>query len=220
MDKFDHVISLGYVCDVTSYLGLSKQRKQAYVFDRVATPMWSVYELIKNGFKDYLLKENLTSDKLFENDKHNIVFDSKYYVRFAIPERSINELHEGMHNTMIKRKNRLINILKGDEKVLFIRSQELNSYPGSGDRLEREEYAEKYAKSELEYLRLLCSHIRSKYPQLSFKVLFLSDEGEFVDQNNLIVGIPKCDGTYKDRDIGKKMAKHLHHHSDFINSHL
>ena len=105
-------------------------------------------------------------------------------------------------------------------KVLFIRHEEPHFYGDRGARVGDPAYAARYAQTELHWLKQISQTIKSKYPSLDFKILFLNAAGEFVDAPDNIVGIalPECD--YRDRCIGGDMAKNVKAHSDFLAQNL
>jgi hypothetical protein len=218
MNNFDHIISLGYVCNIASYLRSSGKRDKAYVFDRFATPMWAVNELLSNGFSDFLKKENIKSDVLFDNTTKQIAYDSKYYMRLPMSAKSLERRYDQFASKMNERKDRFMSILNGNESVLFIRDEEPSEYADMGKRVSFPEYETKYSKKELEYVYSFCDFVKKTYPQLDFKVLYLNSEGKFSDNN--VIGIPKCEADYRDGKIGKKMTDHINSHSEFLNNNL
>jgi len=216
MEKYNHIISLGYVCNVTSYLNSSKNRDTAYVFDRMATPMWAVNELMKNNFEDLL--ETVKCEKLFERSSKPIPYDSKYYIRLPLQPSSYEQRVLELKEKLKERADRLKSILMSGESVLFIRDEEPTEYPDLGSRLNIDQYSEKYAKSEREYIKELCDYIKLTYPSLQFKVLFLNNEGEFVEDS--IVGIPRCDVDYRDMKVGAMLKKHINKYEGYLNTNL
>lgn len=220
MNNFDKYISLGYVCNVAEYLQREKKRKEAYVFDRFATPMWAIDELVKNNFEDFLQIENLKCESLFENSDKKYAYDSKYYIRVPLNVSQAEKRFPSLQVTTTRRKERFMNILNGDDSVLFIRTQEPSSYKDLGRRIEKEEYKEKYEHDEKHYLDSFSQHLKLTYPSLNFKILYLSDMGNFVDEQNNIVGIPRCECDYRMFGIGNEMKKLIDGHSEFLNSNL
>lgn len=220
MEKYENLISLGYVCNVTSFLNVSQKRDTAYVFDRIATPMWSVNELIKNDFSDLLKDENVKCVKLFEESPRPIPYDSKYYIRLPLNENNYESRLASFREKLVERAERFKDVLKSESSVLFIRDEEPDHYSGWGERVSMPEYDEKYKKSEKEYLQELCVYLKSTYPNLKFKILFLNKEGQFVDDNKLIVGIPRSDIDFRDVKAGPALKKHIKEHSDFLNANL
>lgn len=194
--NYDQVISLGYICNVPSYLKNANLRNKAYPFDRVATPMWAVYELIVNNFDQFL--ENLESKKLFIDNDDEFVVDTKYYTRLSIhKQKFIDKLKEATK----RRIGRFNDVLSDQNKsVLFVRLEEPEHYDDLGDRIMFDEYTSKYENDEKYYLVKLSDFLKNKYPNLNFKILFMSASGEFTDPEHNIVGIQKPDiANYRER---------------------
>jgi Putative papain-like cysteine peptidase (DUF1796) len=220
MDKYNHIISLGYVCNVTEYLNASGNRDKAYVFDRLATPMWAVNELITNGFENFLNHDNIKSDVLFDKSDKKYVYDAKYYIRLPLSHKQFDNRIEHFAEKIHERKDRFLQLLNEKNKILFIRDQEPTEYADLGNRKSYPEYEQKYQQTEIDYLRTLCIHLETTYPNLDFKILYLNENGSFVDPNNRIIGIPKCDVDYRDQFVGQKLAKHMKVYSDYLNTNL
>ena len=225
INKFENIVPIGYVCDVTTFLTQVNKRRTAYFFDRFGTPMWAVNELMKNNFEEFMVRDNMKCEKLFESDSSpTIVYDSKYYVRF--PFKKIDEkrfLH--LVESFQKRKNRFLDLLsscnkENEEPILFIRSEEHNSYSDWGNRIAIPEYEGKYEKDEYHYLIEFSKFIKNKYPFLSFKILFFSNKGQFFDKEHCIVGIDMPECNYRDKNIGKEMNNIIKDNEEFLNIHL
>ena len=217
--QFDNYISLGYVCNVASYIAAAHMRLTAHVFDRMGIPMWAIDELLQNNFEDFLLKSNLTCKTLFDSSQKKYVIDQKYYLRLMLTENSLSDenfLDQFMSSTK-KRIERLTNKINGSESILFIRSEEPSSYADLGNRIIFPEYQEKYAKDELDHLRNFSDTIKKRNPQLKFKILFLSHHGQMVDNEHNIIGIPVPQCDYRDHFIAQKMKDAVKLHSDFLN---
>jgi Putative papain-like cysteine peptidase (DUF1796) len=224
INQFKNVVPIGYVCDVTSFLTQVNKRSRAYIFDRFGTPMWAVIELMKNNFDEFMLRDNMKCEKLFESETSpTILYDSKYYVRFPfkkLDENRFPHLVDSFH----KRKDRFLDLLSlcNDETdpILFIRSEEHDSYNDWGNRICIPEYEEKYKKDEYFHLIEFSKYIKTKYPSLPFKILFLNSKGQFLDEENNIIGIdaPKC--NYRDKNIGKEIKGIIRDNEEFLNSNL
>jgi len=210
MEKYDEIIPLGYVCNVSSMLAKMKVRNKAYPFDRVGSPMWAVYELFENDFDGFLSEENMVCEPLFEDKRIKFVYDKRYYIRTESNVKDISQSYlKKLQNKMPIRIQRLTNALKENNTVLFIRSQEPKIHKYLGKRVIDEEYQKKYEKSEYDYLVLFSQLVKTRYPTLEFKILFLSDKGKFNDEENNIIGIPVGPSDYSDNSIGNKMKEHL-----------
>jgi hypothetical protein len=216
--KYSNVISLGYICNVYSLLSQvnRNQAKQHKAFDNIATPMWAVYELFNNDFADFMKLENLAEKSLFTNNDKKFWIDTKYYIRFLLLQD-----YAKMKARMQLQIDNLLNVCKTDNgEFLFIRYEELNSYSKDGDRISFPEYTDKYAKTELEYCVMLSDLFKVKYPTLKFKILLMSANDNFVDQEHNIVGIKSPIIDYRDSDVSKQMYDLIKSHESFLHLHL
>ncbi len=221
MDNYDEIISLGYVCNVPALLSALGHRKSAYPFDRVATPMWAVYDLLENNFDGFLDEENITSGSLFDGMDNSYVYDSRYYTRIADNCKKMNgPAYDHLIEKIREREQRFLNELSSGDSILFIRSEEPSTYSRLGDRIILPEHANKYAQSERYYLELFSDLLKVRYPSLQFKILLLSSEGSFVDATHNIVGIPLGPDVYNDIQAGKKMKAHIDIHQAYIDANL
>jgi hypothetical protein len=186
------------------------------VFDNIATPMWAVHDLFNNDFADLFKQENLVEKVLFEGSDKKFWVDQKYYIRLI----SMND-YETLKTRTQTQINNMLNALKTDNgELLFIRYEELNNYTKDGNRIVFPEYSEKYTKSELEYCIMLSDLLKVKYPNLKFKILLMSGQDNFVDQEHNIVGIKAPVIDYRDRNVSQQMFNLVKSHEDFLNEHL
>ena len=221
METYDKVVSLGYVCNVPELLSKLNLRTEALPFDRVATPMWAVLELLSNEFQDFLSPENITSGELFEDKPIPFVYDQRYYTRLLANTKVLNNAaYENLIQKMHRREKRLLKILEDGGKILFVRSEEPILHPRLGKRKIFPEYSTKYDKNERYYLTQLSKLFKERYPELDFKILFLNHEGEFNDTEHNIVGIPVGPSDYHGLHVQNKMKSHVDNHKDFINANL
>lgn len=215
--NYNEIISLGFTCTVPSYLKSKKLRNKAYPFDRVAIPMWAVYELIENNFDGFL--DNLELKPLFVDNEKEFMVDTKYYTRLSIKtEKFINMLKEGT----LRRIERLNNVLADDDgSVLFIRLEEPNHYDDLGERIIFDEYISKYKNDEKYYLEKLSKLLKERHPNLKFKFLFLNSNGDFIDEEHNIVGIPKPEITnYKEHKPNSKFKAVFKLKDEFIKKNI
>jgi hypothetical protein len=221
MEKYN-IISLGYVCNVFGHLQSNKTLKKHLihsVFDRIATPMWAIHDLLQNDFADFLLEENIKHEQLFDQSDRKEWYDSKYYIRFLN-----TATHEQISHIFQKKINKLKEILtsgNNSKPILFIRCEEKHNYPKRGSRIMKDEYAEKYKKSELEYLTLLSHTLKSKYPDLDFKILFMGQSSQqSVDSDNNIICIGYPESDFNQRDGPRAIGRLLKENSTFIENNL
>lgn len=216
-----NIIPIGYVCDVTSFTIQVNKRSKAYFFDRFGTPMWAVNELLQNDFKDFMMKENMKCERLFTNpDSPNILYDSKYYIRF--PVKNVNdERFSHLVESFKKRKDAFIELLSNtNDTILFIRSEEHTNYSDWGERIKLPEYEERYQHDEYHYLQIFSKLIKTKFPSLKFKILFLNKKGKIIDKEHHIVGITAPILNYRDKNIGKEILSIIKSNDEFITNEL
>lgn len=221
MENYNH-ISIGYVCNVASYLLSKRLTSTKSVFDRIGTPMWAVNELFETDFNEMFLEENLKSEKLFTDDKKESWYDEKYYIRFVY-----NKNYEVFKKIMDKRvemmKEELENWEEGKNKpIIFIRCEEKDNYEKRGERIYMDKYKLKYEKNELEYLKLFTEIIKRKYPKVIFKVIFLNKmvKDNFYDKEHEIIGIEYPNLDYSDIHVARDMREVFEKNMDFINRYL
>ena len=215
MQKYNNIVSLGYICNINALKNHLKGESHSMVFDNIATPMWAINELVISDFKDFMLEENIQKKKLFTDSDEEFWIDSKYYTRFLFLGN-----HERFKKSIQKRITNFKNTFNQSDPILFIRYEEPIMYDDRGERIIFPEYKNKYEKSELEYLKELSKHIKSTYPQLNFKILFLSSSDNFIDEENKIIGVKAEGHDYRNKHIGKNMAKILDEHKEFLDTNL
>lgn len=214
MDKYAHFISIGYVCSVPALIFQMGKRSAAYAFDNMAIPMWGVAELIENNFDGFL--SDLEPLRLFEDSDETFLTDKRYYARFA--SGTISTASVARENA-IKRVERLLQLLsETTEPVLFIRCEEQHEYDNRGQRIARPEYAEKYSKDEKHWINVFANALKQKYPQLNFKVLFLTSQESFVINNVVAVQAPHFD--YRNIRIGALLNGVLEHNKEWLSANL
>jgi Xaa-Pro aminopeptidase len=217
LNNFDNYISLGYVCNVASYIAQENKRFSAYVFDRMGTPMWAVSELVANNFDDFLTKSNISAKVLFDKSDKTYVTDSKYYLRLMLTEQNMETAYDSYVNAVKLYKNRFMTaIMNSKESILFIRSEEPTSYTDLGNRIELPEYAEKYKHNELYYVQQFSDTIKKINPDLNFKILFLNKDGNMIDDDHNIIGVPVPECDYRDPFIAKKMVDSVNQQGEFL----
>jgi hypothetical protein len=214
MEHFDDVISIGYICNVSMLLGTTL--KNTYVFDRTATPMWAVNQLIKNNFQDFMLKDNIKSKKLFTNTENMYAVDEKYYIRLIMKLPLSEERYQKFYNNISAAKDRFLEKLSSKGHVLFIRCKEPYSYKDDGDRILTPDHAKKYQQNESEYVKGFTKMIRNRYPDLKFSVLYLNGEKTTVNYENHIITIPEPKFSWKDPRVARKMTRHISKFRAFV----
>jgi hypothetical protein len=219
MNQFDDVISIGYICNVSMLLGTTSDNK--YVFDRTATPMWAVTSLVENNFSDFMLKNNLEKQILFNNDTTEYAVDTNYYIRMRMTLPLSDERYINFFTNINLAKNRFLDKLNSQsDSILFIRAREPMVYSDDGERIISDKYIAKYSKDELEYLKDFSQLLMNKYPNLKFNILFLSENTKNVDKIHKIVTVPEPPYSWKDPRIGRKMRQHIETYRGYIDESL
>lgn len=118
MEKYKHIISLGFFCSVSSELERIGLRDSSYPFDWLISSFDSVLELINNGFEDFLrldfMQQYSSNPSCFINNKYNIYFYHDFD-KYKKCEEQIDEIN----NKYRRRINRFYNNIH--EPTLFIR---------------------------------------------------------------------------------------------------
>ena len=215
MNVFTQTISLGYICNVSTYLMQNEPNRKITIFDNIATPMWAVYNMINTNFDNFMLSENMQQKQIFVDKPKQYWVDVLNYVRFLFPgtKSKYQPLINNFTDSLVKANT-------DSSSILFIRFQELMNSPSDGARIVYPEYTTQYATSELTYLQSLSDLFKQRYPNMKFKILYMNLDSNFVDEPHNIVGI-QCDALdYKDRNISKKMAEAIQLHQHFLDTNL
>jgi hypothetical protein len=208
------IISLGYNCFPKKYtieIGISQETN---LFDYIGTPMWSINKLFENNFVDFLNInefENIqvfTNQKMITNKKYNIKFPhdfphitkksnivihvpfkNKDYLKFKFKfiknnKFNISKYFDTFKNIYERRINRIKNILSNETKILFIRFEESQK-----NRIIYNSYKDNLKKLELEYLIDYSNIIKKAYPNLKFKIIYISSifDINYIKENNIII---------------------------------
>jgi hypothetical protein len=220
MDKFDDVISIGYICNVSMLLGTTL--KNVYPFDRAATPMWAVTQLIETDFTNFMLKDAIEGREIFENEnlKKLKAVDKNYYIRMIMKTPLSEERYTKFSKNIFGARDRFIERINSGNRVLFIRSREPMVDVDGNPRIIYPEYQDKYSKDETEYLKDFSKLLKRKYPTLDFSILHMSGSDEELDEEHRIVTIPEPDILWTDPRIGRKMTKYVADNRDYIDESL
>lgn len=118
MGQYKHIISLGYFCSVALELERFGLRDCSYPFDWVTIGAKNAFMLINNGFKDFLMYDNLFQNKTDRHIYKDIAYDICFYHDFNKYDFLSKQL------SVVKEKyNRRINKFyqKIKEPTLFVR---------------------------------------------------------------------------------------------------
>lgn len=187
LKKYDKIISLGSNCYVKFFLKHIKYDQETYFFDNIGSPMWSVCELIKHNFED-VLNFNDYNSEIINKGCARIVTNTKYNLKFKHDLRDLRAGCDGVEfvkfkETYNRRIKRFQDLLSSEDNVLFIRFEEMKE-----NRIINTSYIDKNKISELEYIKLFSEFITTNFPNLKFKIVFISKTwGNKVDEKNKIV---------------------------------
>ena len=183
-EKYDKVISIGYNCFIKIYLRHIKHEQETHFFDYIGSPMWSVYELVKNGFTDLFNIDEYKNEYTIIGQPE-IVTNSRYNLKFKhdlSADKFLDEFEE-FKDKYSRRIKRFHDLLMSSERVLFMRFEEIKK-----NRIVNCAYSEQNKISEYEYIKLFSKYLRSNFPQLKFKIIFISKtrNDEVDDENNIV----------------------------------
>lgn len=218
MDYFSKnykIISLGYNCNIKRYtndIGISQETN---LFDYTGISMWAINKLFENNFSNLFNIKEYEEMKILKTDSKTIKTNKRYYMRFKhdfkkikmkriIPVRNILPLNSKDINKflLIKKKTdiernfsdfkstcerrilRLKNILNEEKNILFIRLEE-----SMKNRIIYNEYKDNFKKTELEYIKDYSNIIKLQYPNLNFKIIYISklNQTNLIKEYNLLV---------------------------------
>jgi len=216
MDYFSKnykIISLGYNCTIKRYtidIGISQATN---LFDYTGISMWAINKLFSNNFSNLLNLNEYCEMKILKGDSKTIKTNKRYYIRFkhdfqkeqdknVVPLKSTDtkkillinninknktdiERHFSAFKLMSERRIlRLKQILNEEKKILFIRLEEPME-----DRIIYDEYKDNFKKSELEYIKDYSNIIKLQYPNLDFKIIYISklNETKIIKEYNLLI---------------------------------
>lgn len=209
MDYFSKnykIISLGYNCNIKRYtidIGIIQETN---LFDYTGISMWTVNKLFENNFSNLFNIKEYSEMKILNSDFETIKTNKRYYIRFKhefkkikaknilpINSKDINKLllinksikkqtdiernFSDFKSTYERRILRLKKILNEEKNILFIRLEE-----SMENRIIYDEYKDNFKKTELEYIKDYSNIIKLQYPNLNFKIIYISK----LNQTNLI----------------------------------
>lgn len=175
------IYSLGYNCCVKRYIDIIAKKGATNLFDYIGSSMWSINKLLENDFQDLFDINMYKNMEIIANC--NIITNEKYYFRFLHDLKTMDnfkKFKESYERRIIRFKEELNN----KNKILFIRLEEPKQ-----DRIIYDQYKEYFQKNELEYLKDYSIIIKTKYPKLIFKIIFISEtfETSILEEHNILI---------------------------------
>jgi hypothetical protein len=161
-------------------------------------------------------------EKLYDGSNGSGIYDKQYYIRTFGNDPAAPE-YVSYCQLMKEKADEFMNLLKTfSGNILFLRHAEVPYHKYYGNRLDHPDFKEYFEKPELDYVKEFSDIIKNINPNITFKILFISDNDDcFVDEEHNIVGIP-------DHSLAEFMNKHLHAimndhfqtHAEFISKNL
>jgi len=194
------ILSLGYNCFIKKYINDIGISQETNLFDYIGTSMWTINKLFENDFIDLFNIDEYENIQILK-DGEKVITNKRYYIRFMHDFKNLqngndrklllnNDNKKFIMNTLInynimdemkkrfnsfketyiRRINRLKNILNTEKNILFIRFEEPQE-----NRIIYNEYKENFKKLELEYIKDFSNIIKLQYPNLNFKIIYISN---------------------------------------------
>jgi hypothetical protein len=215
MDYFSKnykIISLGYNCNIKIYtlnIGIAQETN---LFDWAGTSMWAINKLFENDFSNLFNIKEYCEMKILKNDSGPIKTNKRYYIRLKhefnkIKEKNILPINSKDTNKFLLINNtkkqtdieinfnifkstyerrifRLKKILNEEKNILFIRLEE-----SMKNRIIYDEYKDNFKKSELEHIKDYSKIIKLQYPNLNFKIIYISklNKTDLIKEFNLLI---------------------------------
>ena len=201
------VISLGFNCFIKKFTNDIGINQETNFFDYIGTSMWAINKLFENDFtnlfneEEYenlkILTDNLcvTTNKQyyfrflhdFKNNTNINLINKKFMVDKTIEQKIIDDIKiqfNKFKETYERRIIRLKDLLLKEKKILFIRLEETMN-----NRIIYDEYKSYFEKSELDYILDYSKMIKKNYPNLDFKIIYISKihDNKYMIENNLII---------------------------------
>jgi len=158
--------SLGYNCCIKRYID-TLDKKATNLFDYIGSSMWSINKLFENDFQDLFDINMYKNMEILPNC--NIITNEKYYLRFTHDLTSMTNF-ETFKETYQRRILRLREDFNNENKILFFRLEESHK-----DRIIYDQYKKNFKKNELAYLKDFYVTIKTKFPFLNFKIIYISE---------------------------------------------
>jgi hypothetical protein len=181
LSEYDAVISLGSNCAPGLTLRDLCYKQKTYPFDWVRTNAKIIYDVLLNGFDNYLQFNGKVSNDFLLNNLHSYTNPhfSKSYVNYYgqhfthYTDISVNELL----TKFTRYAERFTELLNSNKHILFIHANEEFIYHKKA----------RDAKYELyEYLCKINDVLTDKYPLLTFTILNIDIENDCKDYKNIV----------------------------------
>jgi Putative papain-like cysteine peptidase (DUF1796) len=190
-------ISLGFNCHVAMFIEKLGQMDSKFyerqIFDWLGSPMWSVYELVKNDFADFMSPQHMAIRQRYDykDEKYpvNTKYDMSFLHDFGINVTKIPPNVMGMVSERYGRRIvRMRELLRGSRELLFIRLER-----DSSDKVASPESAGS-AIGETEAVILFADLVKSRgAPYTIVYLTFTEPKGWDAERRICYVHFPKID---------------------------
>ena len=199
------IISLGYNCFIKKFTNDIGINQETNFFDYIGTSMWAINKLFENNFANLFNEDDYENLKI-QTDNLIVITNKHYYFRFLhdfknnthidlikfninkkIDQKIIDDVKLQFYKckeTYERRIIRLKDLLIKEKKILFIRLEETMH-----NRIIYDEYKSYFEKPELDYIIDYSKMIKINYPNLDFKIIYISKihDNKYMMENNLII---------------------------------
>ena len=179
--KYDEVISLGYNCFAKKYIEENINNTAYMYFDYVGSSAWGILEIFKNNFSDL---DQIEKIKIYTNNDKYVNTNMKYYIRHLHDNLDDPSKRSKTMDSLIKRADRLKELLASKKKIIFIRIEE-----PMYNRIIYNEFKKYYVHSEEYYLKKISEWLKLN-TQLDFKIIYINNiknlNSKYDDHNNIL----------------------------------
>lgn len=122
-EVYRHAVSLGSTCQPAWFLRRNNLRVQSYPLDWTLTLTDPLCTMLETGFADFLNLRNLRVEGRNEEGKLQVI-DTRYqfnFLHFFKEEERLEEEYPQVKALFDRRVARLLEVLNGTERVLFVR---------------------------------------------------------------------------------------------------
>uniref|UniRef100_A0A6C0KY87 Papain-like cysteine peptidase n=1 Tax=viral metagenome TaxID=1070528 RepID=A0A6C0KY87_9ZZZZ len=188
-------ISLGFNCHVSMFIERLGRMDNCFyerqIFDWLGTPMWGIYELVKNDFNSFLSDISVRSRYTYKKEAYpvNTKYDISFLHDFGVNVKTIPPNVMSMAAERYGRRiERIRSLLSGQQKLLFIRLERDPS-----DKLVYPESAESI-RGESESMVLFADLIKAKGLVYTIVYMTFSEPTRFDAERRICyVNFPKID---------------------------
>jgi hypothetical protein len=198
METYNHIVSLGYNCEIANSILALSMRDAAYPFDWNFSKMWKITETMRSRFSNFFLLENLVPAR-YKNTPAMEKDEGFTYVHNGSLETLQDPIEYGKEREKYDRRiSRLLDILDNGKSVLFVRLLYEDTIEEHLEFIKTLE--EVYPNSKFRLLAICPStnEIKTEHTQIDYVYgLKISRYciGEYIRKN---YNVPLCEGIKKE----------------------